>query len=126
MPAARKAVSPIALVPTVAEIASAPGSKRVRLSRALAATAKAAEKQGGTKLKKGKLLSERYTIPVGEYADLVALKKRLDALGIKTKKSVLLRAGLKLLAAMTDAPLKRLVAGLEPVGNKERLNGKAA
>jgi hypothetical protein len=45
-------------------------------------------------------------MPKDEYAAIGLLKSRLNALGHPVKKSELLRAGIKLLATMSDATLK--------------------
>lgn len=58
------------------------------------------------KPRKPKLVRDSFTFPKDEYAVIEALKERLASLGQPVKKSELLRAGLKVLAAMTDAGLK--------------------
>lgn len=62
--------------------------------------------------KPGKVKMERdsFTMPKDEYAQLAVLKTRLLALGQPAKKSELLRAGIKQLAAMTDLRLKKAMA----------------
>lgn len=66
------------------------------------------------KLKDGKVKMERdsFTMPKEEYAQLAILKARLEKLGQPAKKSELLRAGIKLLTAMTDARLKTTLAAV--------------
>jgi len=54
------------------------------------------------KAKKPKLVRDSFTIPKGEYAVLDDLKQRAGKLTSPVKKSELLRAGVKALAAMTD------------------------
>ncbi len=120
MPAAKAAVSTTKLAPSAAESSTPSGVKRLRLSKVLAAlpTEKSARKHLSGKQpkpdeagpKKLKLKSKRYTIADNEYAQLAALKKRLLTLGVDAKKSQLLRAGLLLLAAMSDTRLKTAVA----------------
>jgi hypothetical protein len=90
------------LVPSAVESSTTTGTGRVRLSKALAA-----------KPKKLKLMSDRYKIPDNEYAQLIALKKRLLLLGAGVRKSELLRAGLLLLVAMDDVRLMKAVAKVE-------------
>ena len=58
------------------------------------------------KVKKPKLVRDSFTIPKGEYVVLDALKARAAKLAQPAKKSELLRAGIKALAAMNDAALK--------------------
>lgn len=54
------------------------------------------------KVKKPKLVRDRFTIPKTEYTVLEDLKQRADKLAHPIKKSELLRAGVKALAAMPD------------------------
>lgn len=58
------------------------------------------------KVKKPKLVRDSFNIPKGEYVVLDALKARAAKLAQPAKKSELLRAGIKALAAMNDAALK--------------------
>jgi hypothetical protein len=55
------------------------------------------------KLKKSKLVRDSFTIPKAEYTVLDDLKQRAGKLASSVKKSELIRAGIKALAAMTDA-----------------------
>lgn len=55
------------------------------------------------KPKKPKLVRDSFTIPKPEYAVLEELKQRAAKLAQPAKKSELLRAGVKALAAMTNA-----------------------
>ena len=48
-------------------------------------------------------MRDSFTIPKAEYAVLETLKQRCTRLGGRVKKSELLRAGIKALAAMPDA-----------------------
>lgn len=54
------------------------------------------------KVKKPKLVRDSFTIPKGEYAVLDELKQRATRLNSAVKKSELIRAGIKALAAMSD------------------------
>ena len=54
------------------------------------------------KSKKPKLVRDSFTIPKAEYLVLDELKQRANALAHPIKKSELLRAGIKALAAMSD------------------------
>lgn len=70
-------------------------------------TAKPAkEKLAKEKPVKLKMERDSFTMPKIEYAQFNILKARLEKLGQPAKKSELLRAGIMLLAAMTDAALK--------------------
>lgn len=54
------------------------------------------------KEKKPKLVRDSFTIPKAEYAVLDELKQRTGKLAVAAKKSELIRAGIKALAAMPD------------------------
>lgn len=56
---------------------------------------------------KHKLVRDSFTIPKDEYQVLGELKTRLNKLMQPAKKSELLRAGLKALASMSDAGIKK-------------------
>jgi hypothetical protein len=62
------------------------------------------------KTKKPKLVRDSFTIPKSEYAVIDALKLRSNKLAHPAKKSELLRAGIKALAAMTDLQFKAALA----------------
>jgi len=64
------------------------------------------------KPKKPKLVRDSFTIPKEEYEVLAALKQRCLGLANPSKKSELLRAGIKALAAMSD---KSLLAAVKAV-----------
>lgn len=57
------------------------------------------------KAKKPKLVRDSFTIPKDEYAAIESLKQRAVGLAHPVKKSELLRAGLKLLAGLSDSAL---------------------
>ena len=65
-----------------------------------------------TKLKKPKMVRDSFTFPKAEYAVLDGLKMRAAKLGSPAKKTELLRAGIKAIAAMQDAAF---VAALKSV-----------
>ncbi len=60
-------------------------------------------KTAAKKPKKAKLVRDSFTIPKPEYVVLDSLKLRAAKLGRSVKKSELLRAGIKELAALADA-----------------------
>ena len=85
----------------------APASKpaiATKPAKAVAAVkpTKATEPKG----KKPKLVRDSFTIPKDEYAVLDTLKDRATALAHPVKKSELLRAGLKVLAGLSDSALR--------------------
>ena len=91
--------------------AKAPATKRTA-SKAIVAKPAAAKPVASkptkveAKSKKPKLVRDSFTIPKDEYAVIEALKQRANALAQPVKKSELLRAGLKMLAGLSDAALR--------------------
>jgi hypothetical protein len=75
-------------------------------------TRKAAAPAKPPKVKKPKLVRDSFTIPKDEYTALSELKQRCAKLAQPAKKSELLRAGIKALAALSD---KALLAALKAV-----------
>jgi hypothetical protein len=75
------------------------------LSKAFAGkkVAKVANDKSPEKTKKPKLVRDSFTIPKAEYLVLDELKQRATKLTRPAKKSELLRAGIKALAALSDA-----------------------
>ena len=78
-----------------------PASKPAKAAAAVKPT-KATEPKG----KKPKLVRDSFTIPKDEYTVLDTLKDRATALAHPVKKSELLRAGLKVLAGLSDSALR--------------------
>ena len=67
------------------------------------------------KVKKPKLIRDSFTIPKREYVVLDALKERAGKLARAAKKSELLRAGIKALAAMPDAEFLAALAAVPTI-----------
>ena len=67
------------------------------------------------KVKKPKLIRDSFTIPKIEYVVLDALKERAGKLARSAKKSELLRAGIKALAAMPDAAFLAALAAVPTI-----------
>ena len=110
-PAKKVAVKKVAAkkaAPVKQPIKAAPALKKPALDKKPAKPAKAEK----TKLK---LVRDSFTMPSTDWALIQQLKER--ALGFKrtTKKSELLRAGLHVLAALTDAKLQAALNTLEPL-----------
>ena len=107
----RKTVSKDAVAKKVAEkkvvVKKAPLKKTVAKPAAPQAAAPASPEKSPVpqKAKKPKLVRDSFTIPKAEYAVLDELKQRAALLARPTKKSELLRAGIKLLATLSDAAL---------------------
>ena len=55
------------------------------------------------KVKKPKMVRDSFTMPKAEFAVIEALKTRATALKVSTKKTEVIRAGIKALAAMSDS-----------------------
>ena len=68
-----------------------------------------------SKQKKPKLVRDSFTIPKAEYLILDDLKQRAVRTGTPTKKSELLRAGIKALAAMTDSGFKAALSAVPTI-----------
>lgn len=67
------------------------------------------------KAKKPKLVRDSFTIPKDEYAVIETLKQRATALGQPVKKSELLRAGLKVLALLSDSALRSAIQAVPSI-----------
>lgn len=77
--------------------------------------AKPAKEAKADKAKKPKLLRDSFTIPKTEYAVIELLKQRAARLGRPSKKSEVLRAGVKALEAMSDAAFLACVSGVPAI-----------
>ena len=119
-PAAKPVTKPVAK--PIAKLAAKPATKPVSKALVKPATkakpvvkktnVKKIDKKDTKKVKPEKVKMERdsFTMPKDEYAQLSLLKARLTAMGQPAKKSELLRAGIKLLVAMSDNTLKTTLA----------------
>lgn len=89
-----------------------PATVKPATVKSVAAKKPVAKAKPAAKPKQRKIKMERdsFTMPKEEYAQLTLLKARLTALGQPAKKSELLRAGIKLLVAMSDNTLKTTLA----------------
>ena len=96
--------------PPVAKVIAEPATKAKPV--VTKTNTKKTAKKDTKKVKPEKVKMERdsFTMPKDEYAQLSLLKARLTAMGQPAKKSELLRAGIKLLAAMSDNTLKTTLA----------------
>lgn len=102
-PAANAATKPA----KKAEVKKAPAAKKAVAPKApKAAAAAVAKASKEIKPKKPKLVRDSFTIPKDEYAVIETLKQRAATLAQPVKKSELLRAGLKVLAGLSDAALR--------------------
>jgi len=62
------------------------------------------------------LVREKFSIPEGEYEQLLEMKQRLSDLGLPVKKSELVRAGLLMLAVLDESELKETVLKVQAAG----------
>mgnify|MGYP007089547241 CR=1 FL=1 len=67
------------------------------------------------KAKKPKLVRDSFTIPKAEYAVIDSLKERAGKLARSAKKSELIRAGIKALAAMSDIQFKAALSNVPTI-----------
>lgn len=107
-PAARKraAAAPVTAhsAPIAVPVARAPAAPVLAAKPAKAIKAvKPAKVTKPEKVKKPKAVRDSFTMPKAEYAVIDALKTRAAKAGVPAKKSELLRAGIKALAAMNEA-----------------------
>lgn len=109
-PRTTKPAQPRTTAPTT--VAPAPATAK---KPAPTKTAQAAKAPKEDKPKKPKLVRDSFTIPKMEYVVLEALKLRAAKLGTPAKKSELLRAGIKLLAATTDSALASALAAVPAI-----------
>jgi hypothetical protein len=87
-----------------------PSAKPAVKKAAKPITAKPVTQAKPAKVKKPKLVRDSFTIPKAEYEVIHALKTRSQKMGHPIKKSELLRAGIKLLATLSDAAFKAALA----------------
>lgn len=108
---ARKAAVKKAPVKVAAQPAKAAGE----LPKAVMPKAGAKPAPKADKPKKPKLVRDSFTIPKTEYAVLEDLKQRAAKAGTTAKKSEVLRAGIKALAAMNDAAFVTAMAAVPAI-----------
>jgi hypothetical protein len=89
-----------------------------------ATTAKPVKTVKPAKVKKPKLVRDSFTIPKDEYVVIEALKTRAGKLGQAVKKSELLRAGIKALAAMSDIQFKAALSNVPTIKTGRPKNSK--
>lgn len=94
-----------------APAAPAPTASPATVTRAIPAT-KLAKPE---KPKKPKLVRDSFTIPKAEYTVLDTLKQRAAKAGLPAKKSEVLRAGIKALAALSDSAFAAAMAAVPAV-----------
>lgn len=115
-PAAKK---PTAKNPVVKKAAAKPVRKtaatKAPVKVATPKPAKPVKAVKPAKVKKPKLVRDSFTIPKDEYIVIDNLKVRAGKLGQAVKKSELLRAGVKALAAMSDIQFKAALSNVPTI-----------
>ncbi len=101
-PAAKKVVKALAAKPVKASVPAAAAPAVKALAKPVLAKVVKAKAAKPVKERKPKLVRDSFTMPKVEYGVLAELKQRAGKLGSPVKKSELLRAGTKALAAMAD------------------------
>ena len=120
MPAANKAATPrksarkAVTVTAPVKPAAAPVQPAAKAKPA-AKAGKPAKTPKAEKPRKPKLVRDSFTIPKPEYAVLQDLKERAARLGRAAKKSEVLRAGVKALAALPDTALLAALAAVPAI-----------
>jgi hypothetical protein len=110
-PAPRKAAAKPAAKPA-AKAAPAKVVAKKLPAKTDAKSAKAAPATKPEKFKKPKMVRDSFTMPKAEFAVLDVLKSRAANLKTPIKKTELIRAGIKALAAMSDAAFLTAVAAV--------------
>ena len=129
-PAAKKpaAKQPIVKKAVVKKVAVKPtpktAVKKAPVKSAVSKTAKPVKAVKPAKVKKPKLVRDSFTIPKDEYIVIDSLKIRAGKLGQAVKKSELLRAGVKALAAMSDIQFKAALSNVPTIKTGRPKNSK--
>ncbi|MFM7026244.1 MAG: hypothetical protein ACKOWC_09345 [Limnohabitans sp.] len=109
-PLKKAAKAPAKPAQTAAKAAKPAPAKPVTAKPVLTSEAKVDKKKD--KVEKVKVVRDSFTIPKTEYAQIVAMKKRAVDLGLETKKSELIRAGLTLLASTSEAAFRKALGNV--------------
>jgi hypothetical protein len=118
-PAAKKPAAKRAAAKKAAAAKPAPRKKAPAKPNGAAAVAAVPAKPP-----KAKLVRDSFTMPKPEYLVIDELKRRGMALAHPLKKSELLRAGIKALAAMSDAEFLAAVKSVPPIKTGRPKSGK--
>lgn len=97
------------------EAAQAAGVAKPAKAMKAAKPAAPVKAEKAPKPRKPKLVRDSFTMPEAEYQRIAELKKRLLDSGRAAKKSELLRAGIALLASLSDDELKAAVEKVEVI-----------
>lgn len=128
--AAKPVAKPVAKV--TAKVVAKPATKPVAKAKTIAAPAVKAKPAAKpvaakpAKVKKPKMVRDSLTMPKPEYAVLDELKLRGAKLASPVKKTELIRAGIKALAAMSDAAFLSALKAVPSLKTGRPANAKAA
>jgi hypothetical protein len=120
-PAAKK---PVVKKAAVKQLTQAVTKTAVKKSPVKTVAAKPGKVAKPAKVKKPKLVRDSFTIPKDEYVVIDGLKIRAGKLGQAVKKSELLRAGVKALAAMSDIQFKAALSNVPTIKTGRPKNSK--
>lgn len=124
----RAAKTPAAKKPVVKKVAAKPvrktAVKKAPVKVAAPQPVKPVKAAKPAKVKKPKLVRDSFTIPKDEYVAIDSLKVRAGKLGQAVKKSELLRAGVKALAAMSDVQFKTALNNVPTIKTGRPKNSK--
>ena len=124
----RAAKTPAAKKPVVKKVAAKPvrktAVKKAPVKVAAPQPVKPVKAAKPAKVKKPKLVRDSFTIPKDEYVAIDSLKVRAGKLGQAVKKSELLRAGVKALAAMSDIQFKAALSNVPTIKTGRPKNSK--
>ena len=129
-PAVKKTATakPTAKKPVVKKAAAKPVTKtavkKAAVKPVTTKVAKPVKVAKPAKVKKPKLVRDSFTIPKDEYVVIDSLKIRAGKLGQAVKKSELLRAGVKALAAMSDIQFKAALSNVPTIKTGRPKNSK--
>ncbi len=114
-PTVKKPVAKKASAPATTKAVTKTAIKKAPVKSAVSKTAKPVKTVKPAKVKKPKLVRDSFTIPKDEYVVIDSLKVRAGKLGQAVKKSELLRAGVKALAAMSDIQFKAALSNVPTI-----------
>ncbi|PUE60642.1 hypothetical protein B9Z44_00880 [Limnohabitans curvus] len=110
--------------PVVKKATTKTAVKKAPIKTAAPKPVKAVKVVKPAKVKKPKLVRDSFTIPKDEYVVIDSLKVRAGKLGQAVKKSELLRAGVKALAAMSDIQFKAALSNVPTIKTGRPKNSK--
>ena len=114
-PAAKKPVAKKARTTATTKAVTKTAAKKAPVKSAVTKTTQAVKTVKPVKAKKTKLVRDSFTIPKDEYVVIDGLNIRAGKLGQAVKKSELLRAGVKALAAMSDIQFKAALSNVPTI-----------